>query len=202
MTTTRQDYLLHQLNTEQTGSTLYPLHQVVSLRLGVDSCQPHTCFCGAAVDVKRSHALSCKRSNGRIIRHNNLNDIILRSLTRENIPATKESNGLLRPDGKRHDGLTLLLWRDGRCLVWNVTIVNTKAASYLAATSAKASSVAELAASRKEFKYQDLSERYEFIPNAIESLGPLGSKVTSFLSELGCRITAAISDAKEISYLY
>ena len=29
----------------------------VSLRLGVDICQPHTCFCGAAVDVKGSHAL-------------------------------------------------------------------------------------------------------------------------------------------------
>ena len=72
----------------------------VSLRLGVDICQLHTCFCEAAVDVKGSHALSCKRSNGRIIRHNNLNDIILPSLTRANIPATKEPNGLFRTDGK------------------------------------------------------------------------------------------------------
>ena len=91
----------HQLNTVQTGTTLYPLHRVdyglddeavrvvVSLRLDVDICQPHTCFCGAAVDVKVSHTLSCKRSNGRIIRHDNLSDIILRSLTRANIPATK-----------------------------------------------------------------------------------------------------------------
>ena len=29
----------------------------VNLRLGVDICQPHTCFCGAAVDVKGSRAL-------------------------------------------------------------------------------------------------------------------------------------------------
>ena len=41
-----------------------------------------------------------------------------------------------------------------------------------------------------------------FVPIAIESLGPLGSKATSFLSELGRRITAATSDVKETSYLY
>ena len=72
----------------------------------------------------------------------------------------------------------------------------------LTATSTKAGSAAELAASRKEFKYQDLTKRYLFAPIAIESLEPLGSKATSFLSELGRRITAAISDVKETSYLY
>ena len=36
----------------------------VGLRLGLDICEPHTCVCGAMVDVKGSHALSCKRSSG------------------------------------------------------------------------------------------------------------------------------------------
>ena len=36
----------------------------VGLRLGLDICEPHTCVCGAIVDVKGSHALSCKRSSG------------------------------------------------------------------------------------------------------------------------------------------
>ena len=191
MTTTRLDYLPHQLNTVQTGTTLYPLHRVdyglddeavrlvVSLRLDVDICQPHTCFCGATVDVKVSHALSCKRSNGRIIRHDNLSDIILRSLTRANIPATKQPNDLLRTGGKRPDSLTLLIWREGRCLVWDVTIVNTIAASYLTATSTEAGSAAELAASRKEVKYQNLTE-HVFVPIAIESLGPLVAKLHPF----------------------
>ena len=40
-----------------------------------------------------------------------------------------------------------------------------------------------------------------FVSIAIELLGPLGSKATSFLSELGRRITAATSDVKE-TYLY
>ena len=57
--------------------------------------------------------------------------------------------------------------------IWDVTIVNTIAASYLTATSTEAGSAAELAASRKEVKDQDLTERYVFVPIAIESLGPL-----------------------------
>ena len=42
----------------------------------------------------------------------------------------KESNDLLRTDGKRPDVLTLLPWREGRCLVWDVTIANTIAQSW------------------------------------------------------------------------
>ena len=41
-----------------------------------------------------------------------------------------------------------------------------------------------------------------YVPIAIESLGPLGSKATSFLFELGGRITATTSDVKETSYLH
>ena len=45
----------------------------VGLRLGADICQPHSCTCGTLVNVRGSHALSCKRSSGRLIRHNHLN---------------------------------------------------------------------------------------------------------------------------------
>ena len=36
----------------------------VGLRLCADICQPHSCCCGVQVDVRGSHALSCKRSSG------------------------------------------------------------------------------------------------------------------------------------------
>ena len=174
----------------------------VGLRLGTDICEAHTCYCGARVDVRGSHALSCKRSNGRLIRHNNLNDVILRSLTRAGIPATREPHGLLRADGKRPDGLTLTPWREGRCVVWDVTVADTTAASYLPATAVTAGSAAESAATRKETKYADLSNRYLFIPIAIESHGTMCSKATSFLSELGRRISVTTSDVRETSFLY
>ena len=129
------------------------------------------CICGSVVDVRGLQALSCKHTSGRLTRHNHLNDIVLRSLTRAKIPATREPAGLLRSDGKRPDGLTLIPWREGRCLVWDVTVADTTAASYLPSTSISAGSAAELAAVRKQAKYAELAQRYEFVPIAMESHG-------------------------------
>ena len=101
------------------GFTLFQFHLVayvlhddeairiaVGLRLGVDIFELHSCVCGELVDIRGSHALSCKRNSGRIIRHNYLN-IIHSSYNCAGIPATKESQGLSRSDGKRPDSLTL-----------------------------------------------------------------------------------------------
>ena len=123
-------------------------------------------------------------------------------MNRAGIPATREPHGLLRVDGKRPDGLTLVPWREGRCLVWDVTVADTTAASYLTATSTLAGSAAESASVRKETKYAELSNRFHFFPIAIESHGPLSIKITSFLSDLGRRITMSTSDARETSFLF
>ncbi len=80
----------------------------VGMRLGIDICQPNTCPCGALVDARGAHALPCKRGADKFNRHNFINVIIQRSLTREGIPAIKEQLGLLRSDGKRPNTLTLL----------------------------------------------------------------------------------------------
>ena len=114
----------------------------------------------------------------------------------------KRTSRTLRVDGKRPDGLTLVLWREGRCLVWDVTVADTTAASYLTATSSLAGSAAESASVRKEAKYAELSNRFHFFPIAIESHGPISIKATSFLSDLGRRITMSTSDARETSFLF
>ena len=54
-----------------------------SLRLGAHLCAPHDCaHCGRRVDEAGLHGLSCRRSTGRLPRHNQLNTIIKQSLTR------------------------------------------------------------------------------------------------------------------------
>ena len=73
----------------------------IGLRLGIDLCAPHTCPCGHMVDARGAHGLSCRRSVGRITRHNLINDIVFRAFTRANIPASKEPHGLVRADGRR-----------------------------------------------------------------------------------------------------
>ena len=75
----------------------------VGLRLGCSLCQPHQCPCGAMVDTRGSHALSCRFSAGRQARHHYVNDLIYRALVRAGVPATKEPKAYSEPTEK---GLT------------------------------------------------------------------------------------------------
>ena len=77
----------------------------VSLRLGASLCEPHQCTCGNMVTTRDNHGLSCKRSSGRTLRHNYLNDLIYYTLLQAGLPSTKEPAGLLRTDGKRTGSL-------------------------------------------------------------------------------------------------
>ena len=63
----------------------------VGLRLGSSLFLPHSCIqCGAWTDDTGLHALSCRRSKGRLPRHSALNDIVKRALVAADIPATLE----------------------------------------------------------------------------------------------------------------
>jgi len=65
------------------------IHIAVGLRLGANICEPHQCPCGASVDAKGLHGLSCKRGTGRSARHHALNDLLWRALSKADIPAVK-----------------------------------------------------------------------------------------------------------------
>ena len=60
---------------------------------------------------------------------------------------------LLRTDGKRPDGVTLLPWKQGKCITWDVTVSDTLAQSYVQDTSQTPGAAAEAAAERKINKY-------------------------------------------------
>ena len=171
----------------------------VSLRLGCALCQVHTCQCGASVDTLGSHAWSCKRNAGRIQRHAFINDLIYRTMIRAGIPAVKEPQGLVRVDGKRPDGLTLVPWQSGRSATWDVTVVDTLATSYITQSATNAASAA---ASRKTAKYSTLSHSYHFYPVAIETLGPLSVNSLLFICELGRRTALRTSDPRETAFLF
>jgi hypothetical protein len=55
-------------------------------------------------------------------------------------------------------------WREGRSITWDVTIADTVADSYLAATSITAGAAAEAAAERKTSKYAALMQHHLFAP--------------------------------------
>ena len=65
-----------------------------------------------------------------------------------------------------------------------------------------AAAVAELAATRKEAKYVELSTTHHFVPLSFESLGSIVFKTTIFFKELGRRLTLASDNPLETAHLF
>jgi len=134
------------------------IHIVAGLRLG--ALEPHQCPCEAPVDARGLHGLSCRGGNGRSARRHSLNDLVWRAMAKADIPALKEPSGLLRTDGKRPGGVTLLPWKQRKCVTWDVTVSDTLAQSYVHETSQTSGAAAEAAAERKRNKYLSFTQSY------------------------------------------
>jgi hypothetical protein len=175
----------------------------VALRLGLDLCGPHPCaLCGSTVDAWGTHAFVCKRAPGKTTRHHVLNDAIARCFGAAGVPVKKEPSGLLFNDSKRPDGLTLIPWRAGKPLAWDVTVAHSLAESYIRASSSAAGAAANMAAARKESKYSDLPASVIFQPLAFETLGPIDESAVDCLVDLGRRVTANSGEVKETTFLF
>ena len=103
----------------------------------------------------------------------------------------KEPVGLCRSDGKRPDGLhvTVIPWSSGKSAVWDVTVVDTLAKSYLHLTSREASGAAEASADRKLDKYKSLDKAYEVVPIAFETFGPSNEAGSVFINCIGNKLS-------------
>ena len=158
----------------------------ISLRLGLPVCSPHMCVgCGAAVDERGLHGLSCRFSKGRHSRHAALDDLVKRSLDSAKILSHLEPTGLYHTDGKRPNGATMVPWKSGRVLVWDVTCADTLAPSHRHLASREAGAVAASAEQRKKSKYTHLEATHQFVPIAIETLGVVGEDGNIFFKDLG-----------------
>ena len=186
------------------------LRVAVCVRIGATICVPHDCSCGTKVDAQGLHGFSCKKGAGKHIRHSLLNDTVWRSFLRAKIQAQKEPAGLSvftrgqngTTSLKRPDGATLIPWKRGRSVAWDVTVADTFATSYLPLTSLEAGSAAERAASLKNKKYEELARNHIFIPLACEVTGNWCSEAVEFLHELGDRISAVTGDRRESTFLF
>jgi hypothetical protein len=87
-----------------------------------------------------------------------LNDVVVRTLTKAGVPVQKEPLGLVRKDGKRPDGVTLIPWQYGRCLTSDVTVVDSIASSYISESQRQPAAAAEAATATKESKYEILEQ--------------------------------------------
>ncbi|XP_055356817.1 tyrosine-protein kinase Mer-like [Paramacrobiotus metropolitanus] len=125
------------------------LRIAVARRLGAPVCQPHVCRCGSTVDSLGHHGLVCKLAKGRHGTHAVLNAATKRALNSARVPSTLEPPGLDRGDGKRPDGVTAFPWRNGKPMVWDVTVADTFAQTYIGHTSRVPGSAAEVRENQK-----------------------------------------------------
>ena len=170
------------------------------MRLGLSLCIPHECRCGTLVGAEGLHAMVCKKAPAKHARHHVLNDIIWRVFGTASTPAFKEPSGLSKNDGK----LTLISSQRGKPLVWNTTVVTALVSSYVDKAATGAGVVSDLAADRKIYKYSSLSSSsdYTIQPVAVDNLGGFITSATSFLTELGRRLSSVSNDSNETAYLF
>ena len=162
---------------------------------------PHM-HCGATVDARGLHGLACRKSTPRHIRHSQLNDIIWRAVKKAQIPASKEPIRLLRHDGKRPDGATLVPWTRGRTFAWDVTLLDTFTASHIQFTSSSACAAADKAAANKTANYVELTSTHHFVSIAVETSGAWSPQSTEFIEEFGRRISTITNEPLEMAYLF
>lgn len=173
----------------------------VALRLGNKVCEPHQCICGEMVGSNGYHALTCNKTRGKYVQHYDINNIFSMAFNSAGFPTDLEPYGLSRRDGKRPDGLTCYPWIRGRSLIWDVTVVNTTASSYLSLTSVQCGSAADRAERSKHNDYLDLKQQYEFTPLAFETFGAVGPETSLFLKKLGKLMKKKTGEARSLDYL-
>lgn len=155
------------------------------IRIGAEICEPYTCICGYPVDKFGTHGLSCITKKGTFSRHIILNDLISNALSTAGFPSILEPPGLVRTDGKHPDGMTLVPWMRGKCLVWDATCVDTIASSYLKLTSKKAGAAANKAVAKKEKLYEEIFIKHNFLAFAVETFGTFSDDTKLFVKKLG-----------------
>jgi len=185
------------------GTELDPdvLRVAIALRVGSRICEVHSCRCGRRMDEKGLHGLSCKFSAGRHPRHAALNDVVRRALQKAGLPSTLEPTGMDRGDGRRPDGITVYPFKNGKSLVWDCTCVDTFAESHLAGSAMAAGSAAGGAEVLKRRKYDSLSQRYQFEPIAVETMGVYGGSTADIITEIGRRIVEVTREPRESAWL-
>ena len=120
-------------------------------------------LCGGHVDASGIHGLHC-RSVGRHPRHAALNDLVISSLASIDIPSILEPSSLFQSNTKCEDDVSIVPWKSGHPLTWDITCCDTSAPTCIPlATSGAAGKVANLAESRKKQLYQKLEPTHYLI---------------------------------------
>ena len=173
--------------------TVIEFIRAAGLRLGLPLVEQSIRGCGKRIDRRVLHRLSCYAlASGRLARHAAISDLLIRALRPEGAPfaghlhqraAAPISERTLPPDG-------LTIEPRGRRVIWDVTVEDTFAPSYLGIAH-DARAVAAKAEVVKRAKYESLQQDFLFVPfDFIGSTGVWGERALKFVEEFGRRIAS------------
>ena len=144
-----------------------------------------------------TQGLSCRKSGGRIPRHQAANE----TLVSGGVPSILEPVGVCREDAKTPDGITLIPWEGGRSLLWDFTSCDTLAQSHQVRAVRGAGEVANYAEEQKRRKYATLTPSYAFAPICIETLGAWGDSAKDLVRKIGARVSEKTGEPRSTSFL-
>ena len=170
----------------------------VSLRLGSALCQLYKCICGASVDTRGSHALSCRRNPERSLRRRP--DLAL--LVEGRLPLHK---GTTRPSQIRRE----TPWRPNSHPMARRTLYHVGCHSHWhrGGVLFECNVLHSGLSGRSRGLTEGGEERCNFIklslfPLAFETFGPINQAGRDFLSPLGHRLPLVSDDPRESSFLF
>ena len=147
------------------------------------------CFCGKQVEANGRHGLSCGQQVGRIPQHTEANYLIKRALAQINFPSILEPSNLLGVEGLVPDGVTVFPFKQGKCLAWDYTCIDTLCDTYVLDSAQRAGKAARIAETKKKkSKYKDMENNYIFVPKATETFGSRVTESLKFIKDIGRNI--------------
>ena len=104
--------------------------------------------------------------------------------------------------GKRPDGLTLTTWKNGKTLIWDVTVADTLCQTYVTQCSKHPGAGADSRENGKTLKYVELAEKYCFVPVGVETLGSWGTKGHKLIKEIENKVAEVTGEKRSTSFLF
>ena len=134
--------------------------------------------------------------------HSHVNDLIKIAFASADYPSRLEPQGLERNSNLRPDGLTLFPFKEGKCLAWDFTCVDTLANSHVKETSKQAGAAAEKANKLKLSKYKKLEKDYYLVPIAVETCGAWNQDGANLIKTLGKIIQGKTGEKRSTFFLF
>ncbi|GAV06251.1 hypothetical protein RvY_16271 [Ramazzottius varieornatus] len=94
----------------------------------------------------------------------------------------------------------MIPWKNEKELVWDVTVVDALAKSYVGKTSEKVRAAAEDAEERKIQKYQGIASQYLFVPLGFETSGSWGPAATELINAIGKKLVEFSFETRSLRY--